>query len=164
MGVTVDNLLRVLSSGGVIPAAELRTRLGVSPATLSMLIRQAGSRVCRMGRARATRYAGKRTIPGLGGEMSMFRVDESGRALQAGSLHLLCEGLHWWETAAGGQLFTGLPPVLADMAPQGYLGQGFPTRFPELQLPPRITDWSDDHRLMALARRGEDCVSDTIVG
>jgi hypothetical protein len=50
------------------------------------------------------------------------------------------------------------------MAPQGYLGQGFPARFPELGLPPRVTDWSDDHRLIALARRGEDCVGDLIVG
>jgi hypothetical protein len=50
------------------------------------------------------------------------------------------------------------------MAPQGYLGRGFPARFPELLLPPRVTDWSDDHRLVALARRGEDCVGDLVIG
>jgi hypothetical protein len=50
------------------------------------------------------------------------------------------------------------------MAPQGYLGRGFAARFPELQLPQWLWDWSDDQRLVALARRGEDCVGDLIVG
>jgi hypothetical protein len=50
------------------------------------------------------------------------------------------------------------------MAPQGYLGHGFAARFPELSLPPRLEDWTDDHRLLALSRRGEDCVGNLIIG
>ena len=50
------------------------------------------------------------------------------------------------------------------MKPQGYLGRGFPALYPELGLPGRITDWSDDHHLIALSRRGEDCVGNLIVG
>jgi hypothetical protein len=53
---------------------------------------------------------------------------------------------------------------LVDMAPQGYLGHGFSTCYPELGLPQRTQDWSDDHRLIALARRGEDCVGNVIIG
>jgi hypothetical protein len=59
-------------------------------------------------------------------------------------------------------VYDGLPPALVDMAPQGYLGRGFSRRFPELRLPQRIDDWTDDHRV--IARRGEDCVGDLIVG
>jgi hypothetical protein len=50
------------------------------------------------------------------------------------------------------------------MAPQGYLGYAFSARFPELGLPPRLAEWSIDSQLIALARRGEDCVGDLIVG
>lgn len=63
-----------------------------------------------------------------------------------------------------GQPFVGLPPFVEDMRPQGYIGRGFAGRYPELSLPGRIRDWSDDHHLIALARRGEDCVGNLIVG
>jgi hypothetical protein len=63
-----------------------------------------------------------------------------------------------------GQSFTGLPPFIEDMRPQGYIGRGFPARYPELGLPGRIRDWSDDHQLIALAMRGEDCVGNLIIG
>jgi hypothetical protein len=33
-----------------------------------------------------------------------------------------------------------------------------------LRLPGRITDWNDDHQLIALALRGEDCVGNLIIG
>ncbi|MEI7703126.1 MAG: hypothetical protein WCK73_00865 [Deltaproteobacteria bacterium] len=44
------------------------------------------------------------------------------------------------------------------------MNRGFPARFPELPLPRSISDWSDDHRLLALAARGEDCVGNLVVG
>lgn len=50
------------------------------------------------------------------------------------------------------------------MRPQGYIGRSFPALFPELRLPGRIVDWSDDHQLIAIAMRGEDCVGNMIVG
>jgi hypothetical protein len=50
------------------------------------------------------------------------------------------------------------------MRPQGYIGRGFPALHPELRLPGRITDWNDDHQLIALALRGEDCVGNLIIG
>jgi len=51
-----------------------------------------------------------------------------------------------------------------DMSPQGYVGRRFSALYPELGLPARISDWNDDHRLIALARRGEDCVGNLIIG
>lgn len=160
----LNDLLEELARVRVARPAALQAALGISAPTLSRLVAQAGESVCRMGRARATRYARTRSVEGLGRRLPIFRVSEAGEATSAGTLHLLWGGQHWWERPEGGQLFTGLPPALADMAPQGYLGQSFPARFPDLQLPQRILDWSDDHRLVALARRGEDCVGDLVVG
>jgi serine/threonine protein kinase HipA of HipAB toxin-antitoxin module len=50
------------------------------------------------------------------------------------------------------------------MAPAGYLGRRFAERHPDLGLPASLRDWSDDHRLVALARRGEDAVGDVVLG
>lgn len=162
--IDLDSLLSELSRLRVVRAAELRSALGISPATLSRLVSKAGDRVIRMGRGTATSYSRTRVVEGLGRRLPVFRVDEEGESASAGMLHLLAEGQHWWESPRGGQLFAGLPPALADMAPQGYLGHGFSARFPELALPLRLGNWSDDHRLIALARRGDDCVGNLVVG
>ena len=162
--VDLESLLSELSRRRVARAGELRSALGISPATLSRLVSKAGDRVLRLGRGTATSYSRTRLVEGLGRRLPIFRIDEEGRSASAGTLHLLAEGQHWWESPRGGQLFTGLPPALADMAPQGYLGHGFAARFPELALPPRLGNWSDDHRLIALARRGDDCVGNLVVG
>jgi len=161
----VQDLLAELERVRVGRPSDLQASLGVSRATLPRLVAKAGDRVCRIGRRRSVRYALTRTVEGLGARLPILRVGVDGRASASGTLHLLWAGQHWWERSIGsGDLFAGLPPPLADMAPQGYMGRAVPSRFPELQLPPRITDWSDDHRLIALARRGEDCVGDLIVG
>lgn len=164
MSASVADLLDHLALAGIARPAALRAALRVSPQTLSRLVAAAGEEVIRIGKARATRYARTRSVEGLGRSAPAFRVDERGEVSQAGMLRFLAGFRTLWERSEGGELFAGLPPALVDMAPQGYLGHGFSARYPELRLPPRITDWSDDHRLIALARRGEDCVGDLIVG
>ena len=67
-------------------------------------------------------------------------------------------------TCEANPLFVGLPPFAEDMSPQGYMGRSFSWRHPDLDLPPSINDWNDDHRLIALARRGEDCTGDLLLG
>jgi hypothetical protein len=161
---TVLDLLDELGSRRVVRAAALASALHVSKQTLSRLVARAGDQVCRIGSTRATQYARTRSIEGLGRTVPVFRVSEAGDVSPDGQLRLLWEGQTCWEREEGSTLFTGLPPALVDMAPQGYMGHGFADRFPELGLPSRLTDWSDDHRLIALARRGEDCVGDLIVG
>jgi hypothetical protein len=162
--VHLDSFLSEVSRRRVARAAELRAALGISPATLSRLVSAAGDRVLRLGRGTASSYSRTRLVEGLGRRLPVFRIDEAGQSASAGRLHLLSEGQHGWESTAGIHLFAGLPPALADMAPQGFLGHGFSARFPELALPPRLGNWSDDHRLVALARRGEDCVGNLVVG
>ncbi|MBZ4421640.1 type II toxin-antitoxin system HipA family toxin YjjJ [Myxococcus sp. RHSTA-1-4] len=162
---SVEQLLSVLGRQVTVRAGELAPQLGVSQPTLSRLITAAGDRVLRMGRGRATHYARTRSLPALGTRLPIHQVDETGHVRPYGVLHLLTAGRHWLESETGeGELFEGLPPFAADLSPQGYVGRSFSSRYPELDLPVRITDWSDDHRLIALARRGEDCVGDLILG
>lgn len=162
---SVEQLLSVLGRQATMRAGELALLLGVSQPTLSRLITAAGDHVLRMGRGRATHYARTRALPEPGTRLPIHRVDEAGRVRPHGVLHLLAAGRHWLEPKEGeGEFFEGLPPFAADMSPQGYVGRSFTARYPELDLPSRISDWSDDHRLIALARRGEDCVGDLILG
>ncbi|MGB8930443.1 MAG: transcriptional regulator, partial [Anaeromyxobacteraceae bacterium] len=162
---TPRDLLTELAVLGVAQPATLRAALRVSPATLSRLIAAAGEDVYRFGKTRSLRYARTRSIEGLGRRVPAFRIDEAGVPAPAGTIQLLSGSRVAWEDLRGAsRVYEGLPPALVDMAPQGYLGRGFPQRFPELRLPQRIDDWTDDHRLIALGRRGEDCVGNLVVG
>lgn len=161
----VNELTSFLMGRGDVGAAELRKALGVSPATLSRLASAEAGSVLVLGRGRATRYALPRPVSGLPACIPVYRVDVDGRATQAAAITPLQNGGTWIEPARGsGHAHAGLPPVLHDMAPAGYLGRHFASRNPDLDLPPRLQDWNDDHRLIALARRGEDCPGDLILG
>lgn len=149
-------------SGGSLGAAELRRRLGVSPATLMRMARQTPG-LLRLGRARASRYALRQAWPGLGTDaFPLVRITASGEAVSTGQLVTLAgrESVRLPDET----LFDGLPVELMDARPQGFLGRAFAALHPELDLPPRVTDWSDHHVLLALSRRGEDLPGDLIVG
>jgi hypothetical protein len=161
---SVDQLVGELRRLGQARASELAQKLRVSQPTISRLIAAAGDRICRMGTGRAVRYALTRSVASLGTNLPVYRVDETGKAHRYGKLHLLATG-HWLERKEGpGTFFEGLPPFAVDMSPQGYIGRGFTTRYPELKLPPRIADWNEDHTLIALAHRGEDGPGNLILG
>ena len=161
----VDRLLDMLRRRGLLRGEEIQRELRISQPVMSRLIHEAGSRVCRFGRSVATRYALPREIAGLGRQSPVYRVDERGRPSRHGVLHFLAGDGCWLERESGdAQSFPGLPPFVEDMRPQGYIGRGFPALYPELRLPGRISDWSDDQRMVALAMRGEDCVGNLIVG
>ncbi|EAU63334.1 conserved hypothetical protein [Stigmatella aurantiaca DW4/3-1] len=118
-----------------------------------------------MGAGRQTRYARTRTLLPLGTRVPVYRIDEEGRIHPHGVLHFLTHRRHWLAREEGlSELFDGFPPFAEDMAPQGYIGRSFAARHLELKLPPRLQDWTEDHALLALAQRGEDCVGNLIIG
>jgi hypothetical protein len=159
-----DDIAALLARRGVLPAGELQRALGISAATLSRQMRD-NPRILRIGRTRGARYAAYRSVAGLPSRLPVFRVNAAGEAHPVAALHLLALGQHWLEPiSAAGTLFPGLPPVIADMAPQGFLGRRFSETHADLSLPRRLQDWNDDHRLIAIARRGEDCMGDLILG
>ena len=159
------DLIAALERLGRASGPDLARVLGVSAPTLSRAVRAAGDAVCRMGRRRGAQYALRRRVAGLPLQIPLFRVETDGRPVPIGHLDPLRDGAHWLEFTDGtGRLFEGTPSFVADMQPQGYLGAGFARRHPELELPQRLADWNDDHRLIALAHRGEDCVGNLILG
>ena len=161
----LEQLIRILRTGGLRRGVEIQRELGISQPGMSRLIPQAGPRVGRFGRSVSTRYGLTHEIPGLGRHVPVYRVDERGHPNRHGVLRFLAGGAYWFERESGGsQSFSGLPPFVEDMRPQGYLGRGFPIHHPELGLPGRIVDWSDDHQLIALSKRGENCVGNLLVG
>ncbi len=147
---------------GPLPARELANTAG-SRATLSRHLRQMGSSVVRIGRARATRYGLRRRVTRLdASELPVFEIDEEGHARDGGRLVFLQGDVTVWQPAD--ETHDGLPPIMADMAPQGFLGRRFPEQNPSLGLPPRLSDWSHEHVLIALARRSEDAPGNLIFG
>src|SRR6266446_2485058 len=148
---------------GVLPAADLRERLGVSPATLMRMVREAGPEILRIGRGRATQYGLRQVWPNLdSSRFPLFRIRESGTAVAAGELITLTAHQTAWMPMA--MVVSGLPAALADARPSGFLGRHFAAANADLRLPPRLSDWSDHHILLAMSRRGEDSPGDLIVG
>jgi len=150
-------------SRGALHAADLRERLDVSPATLMRVVRDAGQDVVRIGRGRATQYALRQQWSNLDtSRFPLFRVTDTGAAVAAGELITLAARQSVWMPM--GRVSDGLPIELVDPRPSGFLGQHFAARHADLRLPPRLTDWSDHHILLAMSRRGEDLPGDLIVG
>lgn len=158
-------LLQTLERLGEPGARELAAALGVSQPTLSRMIAAVGPEIIRFGRARATRYARSREIATLGRSQPVYRVDDQGAATPIGLLHFLPRSRFWLErTDSGGTVYEGLPPFIQDLAPQGYLGRGFVRMHTDLPVPPRLSDWSSDHLLIAVARRVDNGPGQLIVG
>lgn len=152
-----------LAVTGVLTAAELRARLGVSPATLMRAVRAAGDSVVRLGRARATRYGLRETWPNLDrSRFPVFRISAAGDAQSVGELFTLARRQSVWMPSES--VADGLPVEIADARPSGFLGRHFAATHADLHLPARLADWSDHHILLALARRGDDLPGDLIVG
>ncbi len=150
-------------SRGVLHASELRERIGVSPATLMRLVRDAGPGILRIGRGRATQYALRQQWPTLdSSRFPLFRVTESGAAVSAGELITLAARQSVWMPAGG--VSDGLPMDLSDARPSGFLGRHFAATHADLRLPARLADWSEHHILLAMSRRGEDLPGHLIVG
>jgi len=149
--------------GGVLGAADLRQRLGVSPATLMRGLRQVGASVIRFGRGRATQYGLRQSWPLLDdSRFPLFRVDEGGTARPEGELFTLAARQTVW--LPEGTVSSGLPLELADARPAGFLGRHFAALHTDLRLPDRLMDWSDHHILLAMSRRGEDVPGNLLVG
>jgi len=159
--------LQAALARGPLAAAELRRRLGVSQPSLSRLLREQWSDVAVLGRGRASRYGWYRRIRELDPELPVYRISRGGEAQRIGNLLTLAPDRLWYSDlerprASGEQ--TSIPWFMTDMRPQGFLGRLFPSSHQDLDLPPRVADWSEDQALYALARRGEDCVGNLVVG
>jgi hypothetical protein len=165
MNNQLSKLMLELGAGAKSPA-DLLQRLQISQPTFSRLIARAGGQITSIGRGRAIRYAALRNVRGLGAEFPIYRITADGAVRPWGILQALAAGQFSIVTpqSRSSTLFDGLPYFLQDIRPQGFIGRLFPKVHEDFGLPSRIADWSDDDVLVALVRRGEDCIGDIVIG
>ena len=160
--------LRKHLSNGVWGAGETCKNLGISQSTFSRAVARLASDVIRVGRAGKTRYALRRTIPDVGLQCPVYRIDEQGKTLRFGTLRAVHPRGFYYEAPPGarekGKFFPDFPYFLDDLRPSGFLGRLIPRQHPDLNLPRDIDDWTADHCLKHLTRYGHDLIGDLIIG
>ena len=159
---------------GIASSAELEQAANLSQTAMSRLLRDLirERRALRIGSRRGARYALRREVRDTGSTWPLHRVDRSGALIPLGQLHALAADQYYFEPSpeaeasgfAWAGVTTGLPYFLQDQRPGGFLGRAVPRRYPELALPQRVIDWSDEHYLRYLTARGSDTVGDLILG
>jgi len=170
---TTDSLIARLNAGNT-SSAELEQATGKSQSWVSTALRSliTQRRVVRVGSRRGARYALRRDIPPTGSAWPLYRVGRDGEPVDLGMLYALVTDEYYLEankaaTAAGfavASLSSGIPYLLQDQRPGGFLGRAIPQRFPQLHAPPRTQDWTDEHYLRYLTTYGSDAVGDLILG
>ena len=168
MSAQVQGQLENELRSGPASAAELCATLGISQPTLSRALRplESAGRVARFGRTRGARYGLARPVGTVGHHWPLYRIDADGAPHALGSLIAVAPDRLFGDGDAPRLAgFTrGLPYYLQDARPAGFLGRGIPAAYPELALPPRVTDWSDEQTLTFLIRRGSESPGDLILG
>jgi hypothetical protein len=161
-------------TAGTATSAELESVMGASQSSVARALRNLvdDGRVLRIGRARAARYGYRRVIESIGSQWPLRRIDGAGDIEELGILFSLAADEYYLDVYpsaqargfAWGGLSNGLPYFLQDQRPDGFLGAAVPARYPGLNLPQRVTDWSDDQYLRYLTLHGSDPVSNLILG
>jgi len=146
---------------------ELCRALGISQPTFSRLVKQMAARLLVVGRARATRYAARRSIWDLGEQLPVYEIDARARASHIATLHaLLPEGFYVQSLSADidGGFHKDLPYWLNELRPSGFLGRLIPAQHPDLELPSDARNWSTDQTLRYIANYGWNLIGSLIVG
>ena len=171
--VKLERMLGHLRSG-ITTAAALEQSLQVSKSwvwsRLQGLLKE--GRVIRIGSTRGARYGLRREIRGIGSAWPLFRIGRLGDINELGTLYALVTDQYYFEASkeaitrgfAGAGLTAGLPYFLQDQRPAGFLGRAIPHRYPDIDLPQRVIDWTDDHYLRYLTLHGSNTVGDLILG
>lgn len=165
----------LLRSKGPLTAAAMRQALAVSQPTVSRLLALMDTRIVRIGRARASRYALAREIARAGQRWPLHRIGLDGQPQTLGELRALHGGGFHFTPARplpallhgdfGDGLFPGLPWFLDDQRPQGFLGRAFARRVAaDIGVADDLARWNADDIVLALLRHGEDEPGDLVLG
>lgn len=170
-----DEVLRALRTWGRQPAGELVSRLGISRPTLMRAVRALGPDVLSLGSARRTAYAARRAIRGNAAPLPLYLIDEVGEVHEVATVYpthptgcavSFATGLGWpLDDSMADGWFDGVPYMLDDMRPQGFLGRHFARAYADvLQVPDDPLAWGDDDVLHALSLLGTDLPGCFILG
>ncbi|MBW2256124.1 MAG: type II toxin-antitoxin system HipA family toxin YjjJ [Deltaproteobacteria bacterium] len=161
-------LIQALTRRGPTKGPVLSDELGISQPTLSRLLRENRGRILVVGRARATRYALRRAIPGVASPIPVSEIREPGESPRLlFELHPVePDGFYAMARAPGetSRFYDDLPFFLQDLRPAGFLGRLVPRQHPELGFPDDILLWSANHTLRYLTEHGWNLVGAIIVG
>jgi hypothetical protein len=169
-----DLLPTLLARHGPLAAADLAGRLGVSVATLHRLLQAHPQHVISRGAARRARHAWRRPLRGRVTSLPLIEVNAQGQSHTVAQLALLqpqgsgldLAGSSWPLPAeARDGWWDGLPYVLQDMRPQGYLGRQLARALHRsLEVSDNPQAWSDDDVVHVLSQIGSDCSGNLILG
>lgn len=167
-------LAAVLSRRAAVSAGELAQALQVSVPSLHRMLPELGDALVVTGRARRTRYALRASLRGEMAPLPLYTVDETGRADELAVLSMVrpegsclpLENSVWpMPDEARDGWWPGLPYLLQDMRPQGYLGRQFARAcHRELAVVPDPYEWGDADVAFVLSRQGSDCSGNLILG
>lgn len=166
-------MLRTLrQQGQPLRSAQLQEQLQVSQPTASRALAvlvQSGD-VVKLGQGRNQHYGLPRQVFGVGQSIPVTSVDAAGRVQACGTLHALHGDGYWVEgdglraMLGGGPYFDGLPWLIQDMRPQGFLGRSFAKQHLGEVLGSDPRQWRDDDVLLAITQYGDDLPGNLIVG
>lgn len=169
----MQSMLRMLrQQGRPLRSAQLQEQLQVSQPTASRALAalvQSGD-VVKLGQGRNQHYGLPRHVPGVGQHIPVTAVDTAGALQPLGSLYALHGGGYWVEgeglrtMLCDGPYFDGLPWLIQDMRPQGFLGRRFARQHLGQLLGSDPRQWSDDDVLLAITQFGDDLPGNLIVG
>jgi hypothetical protein len=162
----LERILRVLRLGPT-SARDVCQRLGISQPVFSRAVQRAPE-VLVVGRARATRYAARRSVVGVSQPIPVYSVRPAGQAPRhLVDLHPVApDGFYVEEMGAAGAsgFVDDLPWFLANLRPDGYLGRLTARAHRDLGLPTDILRWSADHVLQYATRHGWNLPGALIAG
>lgn len=169
----MQSMLRILrQQGQPLRSAQLQEQLQVSQPTASRALAalvQSGD-VVKLGQGRNQHYGLPRQVFGVGQTIPVTSVDAAGRVQASGTLHVLQGDGYWVEgevlrtMLGGGPYFDGLPWLIQDMRPQGFLGRSFAKQYLGQALGSDPSQWSNDDALLAITQFGDDLPGNLIVG
>jgi len=170
----IDHLLKLLEDKGVISSTDIQTELNFNQPKVSRLIKQAGTQLIHIGRARAARYALFRPVLGYDGCIPVYAVDEMGHPQHLFNLHGLgggqcyietVESARWLKGVAGNGVFEGLPYFIDDLRPQGFLGRQAANHYAKIfGFPEDLSYWNENQIGTYLLQEGHNLPGNLIPG
>ncbi len=152
----LDRLIQLLQTKGVMPSADIQAGLTINQPKVSRLIKQAGSEIIHIGKARTSRYALASPTFGHEDNIPMYSLDETGQAQHICNLHALANGQYYIETEentpwlkgeAGNGIFPGLPYFINDLRPRGFLGRKIAIYYAQRYGFPEMLDYWNENQL-----------------